>query len=74
REALTAAQEPHKTQLEELGKLIVQKMDLLEGRMTSMSSVVLVLQNEKGEIARDELESIAVDIPEKVEQALTEWQ
>ncbi|KAH9310900.1 hypothetical protein KI387_025935, partial [Taxus chinensis] len=49
-------------------------MDLLEGRMTSMSSVVLVLQNEKGEIARDELESIAVDIPEKVEQALTEWQ
>ncbi|KAH9301193.1 hypothetical protein KI387_012776, partial [Taxus chinensis] len=64
-EALGAAQDPHKTHLEELGKLIAQKMDLLEGRMTSISSVVLVLQNEKGEITRDELESIAVDIPEK---------
>ncbi|KAH9316979.1 hypothetical protein KI387_018748, partial [Taxus chinensis] len=29
--------------------------------------------NEKGEIVRDELESIVVDIPEKVEQTLTEW-
>ncbi|KAH9292192.1 hypothetical protein KI387_042618, partial [Taxus chinensis] len=72
REALVVAQEPHKTQLEELGKLIAQKMDLLEGRMTAMSSIVLVLQNEKGEIVRDELESIAVDIPEKVEEALAE--
>ena len=69
-EALVAAQELHKTWLEELGKLITQKMDLLEGRMTSVSSVVLLLQNEKGEITRDELESIIVDIPEKVEQAL----
>ncbi|KAH9294738.1 hypothetical protein KI387_038326, partial [Taxus chinensis] len=30
--------------------------------------------NEKGEITWDELESIVVDIPEKVEQTLTEWQ
>ena len=49
-------------------------MDLLEGRMTSIFSVVLVLKNEKGEIMRDELESIVVDILEKEEQALTEWQ
>ncbi|KAH9302231.1 hypothetical protein KI387_013814, partial [Taxus chinensis] len=73
-EALVAAQEPHKTQLEELGKLIEHKMDILEGIMTSMSSLVLVLQNKNGEIARDELESIVVDIPEKAEQALTDWQ
>ncbi|KAH9311777.1 hypothetical protein KI387_026812, partial [Taxus chinensis] len=71
-EALVASQELHKTQLEELGKLITQKMELLEERMTSMSSFVLVLQNEKGNIVRDELESTAVDIPEKVEQALTD--
>ncbi|KAH9331145.1 hypothetical protein KI387_003253, partial [Taxus chinensis] len=49
------------------------KMDLLEGRMTAMSNIVFVLQNEKGEIVRDELESIVVDIPEKVEEELTEW-
>ncbi|KAH9307405.1 hypothetical protein KI387_035316, partial [Taxus chinensis] len=72
--ALPTAPKPHKTRLEELGKLIVQKMDLLEGRMTAMSSIVLVLQNEKGEIVRDELESIVVDIPKKLEEALTGWQ
>ncbi|KAH9296914.1 hypothetical protein KI387_028596, partial [Taxus chinensis] len=41
REALTATQEPHRERLDELGKLIAQKMDLLEGRMTGMSSIVL---------------------------------
>ena len=70
-EALEVAQEPEKTWLEDFGNMIAQKMDILEGRMTSMSSVVLVLQNEKGETARDELESIAMDIPEKTEQVLT---
>ncbi|KAH9311463.1 hypothetical protein KI387_026498, partial [Taxus chinensis] len=30
--------------------------------------------NEKGEITRDDLESIVVDIPEKVEKELAEWQ
>ncbi|KAH9287506.1 hypothetical protein KI387_031623, partial [Taxus chinensis] len=40
-EAFTVAQEPHKERLDELGKLIAQKIDLLEGRMTSMSSIVL---------------------------------
>ncbi|KAH9297984.1 hypothetical protein KI387_029666, partial [Taxus chinensis] len=67
-ETLVAAQESHKSRREEIGKLIVQKMDLLERIITSMSNVVLVLQNEKGEIARDELESITLDILEKVEQ------
>ncbi|KAH9312162.1 hypothetical protein KI387_027197 [Taxus chinensis] len=63
-EALAAAQEPHKERLDELGKLITQNMDALEGKHTAMSSIMLVLQNEKGEVTQDELESIIVDIPE----------
>ncbi|KAH9306448.1 hypothetical protein KI387_010852, partial [Taxus chinensis] len=30
--------------------------------------------NEKGEIVRDELESIVVDIPEKEEATVNDWQ
>ncbi|KAH9325501.1 hypothetical protein KI387_005679, partial [Taxus chinensis] len=59
--------------MDELWKLITQKMDLLEGRMIGMSNILLVLHNEKGDIARDELESITVDIPEKVEAGLNDW-
>ncbi|KAH9313085.1 hypothetical protein KI387_028120, partial [Taxus chinensis] len=73
-EALAAAQEPHKNRLDELGKLIAQKIDLLEGIMTTMSNIMLVVQNEKGEISQDELESIAVNISEKEKAVLNEWQ
>ena len=45
-EALTTAQDPHKERIDEIGKLIAQKMDLLEGMMFVMANVVQVLHNE----------------------------
>ncbi|KAH9310920.1 hypothetical protein KI387_025955 [Taxus chinensis] len=48
-------------------------MDLLEGRISAMDNIMLVLHNEKGEISQDELESIPVNIPEKTEVTLSEW-
>ncbi|KAH9287977.1 hypothetical protein KI387_032094, partial [Taxus chinensis] len=39
-EALAATQEPHKNRLDELGKLIAQKMDLLEGRISAMANIM----------------------------------
>ncbi|KAH9290899.1 hypothetical protein KI387_035016, partial [Taxus chinensis] len=72
-EALAVAQEPHKNRLDELGKLIAQKMDLLEGIMSAMANIMLLLQNEKGDIVQDELESIAVNILEKAQATLSEW-
>ncbi|KAH9311001.1 hypothetical protein KI387_026036, partial [Taxus chinensis] len=69
-EALVVAQDPHKKRLDELGNIIEKKMDLLEGRMYTMGNIMLALQNEKREITQDELESIVVNILEKVETAL----
>ncbi|KAH9294241.1 hypothetical protein KI387_040555, partial [Taxus chinensis] len=40
-EALVASQNPHTERLDELGKIITQKMDLLEGRMSVMDNIVL---------------------------------
>ncbi|KAH9317073.1 hypothetical protein KI387_018842, partial [Taxus chinensis] len=74
REALVAAQAPHKERLEELGKLISQRMDVLEGVQTSMSSIMLVIQNEKGELSMEELQSIIADVPKTTGVALIAWE
>ncbi|KAH9297020.1 hypothetical protein KI387_028702, partial [Taxus chinensis] len=74
REALAVEKHPHKERLDELGNLIAQKMDLIERRMFGMANIVLVLQNEKGEMNQDELESISTDIPEKTCNVLNDWQ
>ncbi|KAH9293873.1 hypothetical protein KI387_040921 [Taxus chinensis] len=72
-EALAAAQDPHKERINEIGKLIVQKMDLMEGMLSGMANVVWVLQNEKEKITQDELDDIATDILEKMRNVLSDW-
>ncbi|KAH9303268.1 hypothetical protein KI387_014851, partial [Taxus chinensis] len=69
----TTTQEPHKERFDELGKFIAQRMDVLEGTHTSMSSVMLIIEIEQGESAQDELESITVDIADQTEKELIEW-
>ncbi|KAH9287917.1 hypothetical protein KI387_032034, partial [Taxus chinensis] len=71
--ALATAQQPHKERLDEFGKLIARSMDVLEEAHNSISTIMLVLKNEKGDVTQDELESIVVGTPEKVGKALTNW-
>ncbi|KAH9326777.1 hypothetical protein KI387_006955, partial [Taxus chinensis] len=42
REALAAAHDPHKERIDEVGNIIVEKMDILVGMMSVMANVVWV--------------------------------
>ncbi|KAH9324854.1 hypothetical protein KI387_005032, partial [Taxus chinensis] len=72
-DALLIAQDPHKEKIKDIGKSLAQKMDVMDGMVSSLSNVLRILQNEGENMKLDEMEVVLVDILDKTNNALSDW-
>ncbi|KAH9321281.1 hypothetical protein KI387_015920, partial [Taxus chinensis] len=72
RNALEAAKILHKERIKDIGKVIAEKMDVMEGMVSSMANILRILHNEGGKMTLDELDAVVVDIIDKTNKALSD--
>ncbi|KAH9293717.1 hypothetical protein KI387_041079, partial [Taxus chinensis] len=70
---LDVATKQHMDRIKSIGKLISTKMYVMEGMVSGMANIVIILKSEGENMILDQLDGLNLDIPDKANPTLKDW-